>query len=368
MTRKKQDKESEPVSSSHIDQIQAYLDNNKDDHFNFEEVRSYAISSGSLLLDIEMGGGVGPGIIRASGITEGGKTSCALAFAKNFQKIENSMVVYIKAEGRLTDDIIDRSGISIEKDKWFVYKSNVYESVINLMRELVKNNANDIRYMFIIDSMDALVPKNDLEKSPEEANKVAGGALLSTDFLRKMALGLTTRGHICYMVSQVRSKVSINPYERTEARVTNASGGNALLHYSDWILEFQERHLKDIISTEANGKGEVLGHWCKVAFKKSPNEKTGTIVRYPIRYGRKNGQSIWVEYEVVDMMLQWEMAVAKGAWVTISDDLITEIKEKLNLELKKQHQGSDNLRRYLEENKEIGKYLFHKFRDTLKKS
>ena len=27
----------------------------------------------------------------------------------------------------------------------------------------------------------------------------------------------------------------------------------------------------------------------------------------------------------------------------------------------------DNLKKYFEENKEIGKYLFYKFRDTLKK-
>ena len=68
------------------EQIEAYLENNKGDHYNFEEDRTYTVSSGSLLLDIEMGGGIGPGIIRASGITEGGKTSCALSFAKNFQK------------------------------------------------------------------------------------------------------------------------------------------------------------------------------------------------------------------------------------------------------------------------------------------
>jgi len=326
------------------------------------------VSSGSLLLDIEMGGGIGPGIIRASGITEGGKTSCALAFAKNFQKMEDAMVVYVKSEGRLHDDMLARAGLDTSKGKWFVYKSNVYESVISLMRELVGNNPKKYKYMFIIDSMDSLVPKNDLEKPPEEANKVAGGALLSADFLRKMALGLTTRGHICYMVSQVRSKVSINPYERTDARVTNASGGNALLHYSDWIIEFQERHLKDIISTEANGKGDLLGHWCKVVFKKSPNEKTGTLVRYPVRYGSKDGKSIWVEYEVVDMMLQWDMATRKGAWITISDELISEVKKETGLDLDKQHQGLDNLRKYFEENKDIGKFLFFKFRDVLKKS
>ena len=353
---------------SPLDQIESYLKQNKGDHYNYEEDRSYAVSSGSLLLDIEMGGGIGPGIIRASGVTEGGKTSCALSFARNFQKMDNAMVIYIKSEGRLSPDMVERSGVDTSPEKWFVFKSNVYETVINLMRELIKNNSTDTRYMFIIDSMDSLVPKNDLEKPPEEANKVAGGALLSSDFLRKMALGLTTRGHICFMISQIRSKVSITPYEKTDPRVTNASGGNALLHYSDWILEFQDRHLKDIISTQPNGKGEMLGHWCKVIFKKTPNEKTGSLVRYPIRYGRVDGKSIWVEYEVVDMLLAWEMATAKGAWITIADDLIEEVKEKTSLELKKQHQGMDNLRKYFEEEKEIGKYIFFKFRDTLKKS
>ena len=102
-------------------------------------------------------------------------------------------------------------------------------------------------------------------------------------------------------------------------------------------------------------------------FRKTPNEKTGISVRYPIRYGRTDGKSVWVEYEVVDMMLGWEMAHAKGAWVSISDEIIEEVKEGTGLELKKQHQGVDNLRKYLEENKDIGKHLFYKFRETLKK-
>ena len=71
---------------------------------------------------------------------------------------------------------------------------------------------------------------------------------------------------------------------------------------------------------------------------------------------------------MVDMMLAWDMAEAKGAWITISDNIIEEVKEKTKLEFKKQHQGMDNLCKYFEENKEIGKYLFYKFRDVLKKS
>ena len=45
-----------------------------------------------------------------------------------------------------------------------------------------------------------------------------------------------------------------------------------------------------------------------------------------------------------------------------------ELKEETGLEFKKQHQGMDNLRKYFEENKDIGKYLFNKFRDVLQKA
>jgi len=349
-------------------QIQAYLEQHKGDHYNFEEERTYTVSSGSLLMDIEMGGGIKPGIIRASGVAEGGKTSCALAFARNFQKMDNAMVIYIKAEGRLSAEMVERSGVDTNEEKWFIYKCNVYESVIDFMRQMVKDNPTDTRYMFIIDCMDALVPRGDLEKSADEAIKVAGGALLSSDFLKRMALGLGVRGHICYMISQVRTKVSINPYEKTDPKLTNASGGNAMLHYSDWILEFQPRWNKDLITTQPNGKGDQLGHWCKVIFRKSSNEKTGTEVRYPIKYRAPSGESIWVQKEVADMMLAWDMATAKGAWVTVSDEIIEEVKKETGLEFKKQHQGLDNFGKYFEEDKEIGKYLFNKFREVLKKA
>ena len=361
-------KKSESPEASPLRQIQSYLEQNKGDHYNFEEERVYTVSSGSLLLDIEMGGGIKPGVVRASGVTEGGKTSCGLAFAKNFQKMDNSMVIYVKAEGRLSADMIERMGIDTSEEKWFVFKCNIYETVINFMRQMVKDNPTDTRYMFIIDSMDALIPRGDLEKGSEEALKVGGGALLSSDFLRRMALGLATRGHVCYMISQVRSTIKINPYEKSNPQVTNASGGNAALHYSDWILEFQPRFVKDMITTQTGGKGDQLGHWCKVIFRKTPNEKTGVAVRYPIRYGRKNGKSIWVEKEVVDMMIAWDMATAKGAWVAVSDEIIEEVKNETGLEFKKQHQGVDNLSKYVEENKDIGKYLFNKFREVLKKS
>ena len=365
---KKKEEAGEPSGElSSAEQIKAYLKAHKDDHYAFEKGITYNVSSGSLLLDIEMGGGIKPGIVRLCGLAEGGKTSCALSFAKNFQEsVDNSFVVFVKSEGRLSQELLERAGVNLSEEKWAIYPSNVYESVISMMRELVKNNPRETRYMFIIDSMDALVPRNDLEKPFEEANKVAGGSLLSSDFLRKMALGLSSKGHVCMMISQVRSAVSINPYAKTDPKITNASGGNALLHYSDWILEFQQRYKADLILGKTGAKEEAVGHFCKILFKKTPNEKTNKEVRYPIKYGRKNGQSIWVEQEVTDALLMFEMIAAKGAWITVSDDLLQEL-EKNDLKIEKQHQGMESFRKCLEENKDVCAYLFKKFKNVLTK-
>ena len=368
MAKPKKDNDEESPSLTTSSQIQSYLKTNREDHYNFEKQETYVVSSGSLILDMEMGGGLRPGIMRFSGVSEGGKTSAALSFAKNFQKTApNPFVLYIKSEGRLSKEMLERSGIDVSENKWFEYKSNIYESVISLMRELVKNNSADRKYLFIVDSMDALVPRADIDRPFEEANKVAGGSLLSSDFLRKMALGLSSKSHACILISQVRSTVSINPYAKTDPKLTNASGGNALLHYSDWILEFQQRHKADLILGESGalkitkGKEDIVGHHCKIVFRKTANEKTNKEVRYPIKYGRKNGQSIWVEHEVKDVLLMWSLVKSAGAWMTLSDELIKELKDN-GIETEKQHQGESNFVSYLESNPQITTYLFNKFR------
>ena len=168
-----------------IGQIKQYLKDHKHEHYNFETEANYTVSSGSLLLDIAMAGGLRPSIIRASGVSEGGKTSCSLSFARNFQdSVKNSMVIYVKSEGRLSQEMIERSGIDTSEDKWFVFKSNIFETVIDFVTTLIKDNPTEKKYFFIIDSMDSLIPSGDIDRSYAEATKVAGGAVLSSNFLR----------------------------------------------------------------------------------------------------------------------------------------------------------------------------------------
>jgi RecA/RadA recombinase len=360
------------------DRLKAFLKSNKDDHYNFEEEVHYKVSSGSLNLDFVMGGGFCPGLHRFIGMNEGGKTSEALEVMKNFLKtVKNSRGLLIKAEGRLSKEIQERSGVDFvsDPDLWkngncFVFESNIFETVSELMLDLVRNNPENNKYLFILDSVDGLMPKNDAGKTLSDATKVAGGAVISSVLMKKMSIALSKRGHMAIFISQVRSDIKLDPYSANkDIRQTTATGGNALLHYANWIIEFEPRYNKDLILEKPNErydavKNKIIGHTSKVSIKKSTNETTNNKVEYPIKHGRKNGTSIWREYEIIDQLLAWQFIIAKGAWITCSDQIVEELKEN-GLELQKQHQGMDNFRKYLEENVKITDFLFEKYKKLI---
>ena len=352
--------------------LSSHLKDNKDSHYNFEDEKIFHISTGSLLLDSELSGSLEvPAIVRFTGVSGGGKTSAALLIMNNFLKtIPNSKGFLVKAEGRLNSNVKRVSGVEFVHDpeewdngKCFVLRSNVYENIATLILELIKNNPENTRYYFLIDSMDALISKNDLSKGFDDSAKVAAGAVLTSNFLRRIMLPLSTFGHICGLISQVRSNVQINPYAKGDPKLTNSSGGNALQHYADWIFEFQPRYKSDQIVED----GKIIGHWSKILLRKTTNEKDGVEVTYPIKHGRIDGKSIWTEYEIADMLIQWGFAKKSGAWIAFDSGLIKNIKDDIKKDFPEKIQGMDQLRTFLEENQEICTYLFDKFKSILVK-
>lgn len=343
----------------------------KDHVYNFVEEIDYKVSSGSLKLDIEMEGGLGPGLARFSGGTESGKTSCALTFAKNHQEtVENGFVVYFKAEGRLSKKMLERHGL--DQDKLYVVETNVYEVVIDTMRELVNNNPENTRYFFIIDSVDGCIRKEDLEKGTQEAVKVAGGALLTSEFLKRMTLKLGKLGHICILIHQNRSKIQLNQYEKKDPNnITQSSGGNASLHYSDWIFEFMDKNIESCRirgakseASDADPKGEIIGHFCRISFKKSPNEKTNKTISYPVRYGTKGGNTVWVEYEVLQVLQQFGFLNKSGAWFKFDEEALVQLEKAGIKDVEKQFQGEAKALAYLSERKDLVQYYYEHFKAT----
>jgi RecA/RadA recombinase len=356
-------KKEETSMGGSIDALYKHLKTD-DEHYSFSEAIDYRVSSGSLNLDLQMGGGLNPGINVFSGVAGGGKTSCALTFAANFQKeYENAFVVYIKAEGRISDRIIKSTGVDTSKNKWLLYSGNIFENVGGLIKNCIDQNPDNLKFMFIIDSMDALIPKDDAEKGLDQAVKVAGGALLTSTLCKRLALRTAHNGHIALCICQVRSKVSVNPYAKEDAKLSNNSGGNALQHYANWILEFQPNHYK---SSKFFGKDKdaPIGHNCKIAIRKSMTENSGLIVEYPIKYKSENG-SVWVEREIISQLGAWEMIKKSGPWISFTEEALEKIKSAGYSDVEEKFQGEDNLLRYLEENPKLTKYFFEDFKTTL---
>ena len=353
------------------DQIAKFLSDkdNQKYHYNFHEGDDYKIPSGSLNLDIALGGGLPSGAHRFTGINEGGKTSCAMAFARNFQKMfkKEGMIIYIKSEGRFSPEMIERCGIDTDPEKFFVFDCNVFEKVFELIRELVFNNEHGKKYMFIIDSVDALCRVNDIDKPFAESEQVAGGALITSVFLKKMVLPITKMGHTMILTSQVRVEVATNPYASRGGPKVKQAGGNAIKHYANFILEFEERYTSDMIfknptATKLDDKGEPIGHYCKIKFRKSVNEKTGSSVRYPIKYGQKEGKSVWRAREILDMLYLFNLIDKKGAWISVSEDLIKELADQ-KLEINEKFQGEQRLIDFLEENEKLSDFLYEDFKN-----
>ena len=142
MARKKKSVKIESGGSA--TQMHQLLDQFKDDHYNFKEDIYYKVSTGSLILDIRIGGGIMPGLHRFCGINEGGKTSEALEVMKNaLSTVENAKGFYVKSEGRLDPEMEERSGIKFVKNPDNFLNSNEYSAKLFFYGNNTKNPKNN---------------------------------------------------------------------------------------------------------------------------------------------------------------------------------------------------------------------------------
>ena len=349
---------------------------NVGDHFNFVPDKYYRVSTGSLKLDIITGGGITPGIVRLVGRNSGGKTSETLELMRNFLLVPNRRGIFFPAEGKFSEELKARSGVKFTKDpaKWdegvcLIYETNIFEAVAKLMGTLIKKNPTNQEYMFAIDSLDGLILRDDLDKPFEDSHKVAGPQVVGKKLMQKFALPLIKFGHILIFTSQVTAQPKIDPYAKLEYRDFSSSGGNWALHYPEHIWEYTTRYPKahSILEKPSEKpdekKNPTIGHLAPVTIQKSNIEKKGQTLSYPIKYGRTNGTSVWVEREVGDVLIAYQMKVS-GSWLSFPDSLHAEI-TKIDPDCPTKIQGSDKLYSYLESQPKVSKMLFQKFVELL---
>jgi hypothetical protein len=369
----KKDESEDQVSSNDI--LSGFLKENKGDHFNDVVPKSVVISTGSLLLDsmVKVRSG---SVLRLCGKgNELGKTSQSFVYARNFMDtMPKSKTIYIKAEGRLTPEIQARSGHTFVNSpaEWsygtvFVFSSNIFETVAGLIETLLKSMHELGEHLcIIIDSLDGLILKDDLQTKGIDGNmKVAGVPKLTKEMFRRLALPINHYDALMIMLSQYSAAISLDPYSKEPPRQVDASGGSSAGHQSDYVFLYGIRFGGDMILEKPDEKpdmhkNKILGLYAGIEIKKSSTDVTGSRVKIPIKKGRV-GSAIWVEKEVVDMLFMFDMIDRKASWLTPRESLTKELTEA-GLETIPKLQGLPALYDYMETNKPVFEYLLAKFK------
>lgn len=358
--------------------LNSLLNGYKEDHYNFVEHEPIRISSGSLGLDSLISIKTGDAVRLTSTNAEAGKTSQCFLFAKNFtEKIPNSRILYIKSEGRLSPELKERTGLQFTEktENWndgvvFVLSCNIFEVIAQFVESLLKiTREQDRGLVIIIDSLDGLILKNDIEKQFGESVKCAGVPLLTKLLFRRICLPLSKTKSLLLICSQYSAHIQMNPYAKDPPKLAEASGGNAINFQSNYILNYAPRYGSDLILKNPNEKPDknsnpILGHYVTLEIKKSANsENSGYRIKIPIKRNRI-GNGVWVEKEMVDLLIAWGLLKKAGSWFSFEDNFKIEAQNN-HLELKDKFQGLDNIYSYIEENPLIFKWFYKKMQCTI---
>lgn len=375
-TKTKAEKEEDKGPSSN-DLLTSLLSEHKADHYNDVVPINKVISTGSLLLDQYVKIRTG-GVCRLTArLPESGKTRESFVLATNYmQAMPNSKTIYVKAEGRLSPEIRASAGLPFvtEPSEWktgsvFVLCSNVFETVASICETLLKDMHDKGEHLcIIIDSLDGLILRNDLDTKGIQDGKVAGVPKLTKLLFRHLALPITHYDALLIITGQYSADISIDPYAPKSPRMGDASGGSAVPHQCDYILSYQPRWNGDTILEDPDAKPgskgyRKVGNMVKIDIKKSATDSSGQRVEIPIKAGRV-GNAIWAEKEVVDLMVgSFDIYKKSGSWFALNDKhpIVAEAKED-GIEFKEKVQGLNSLYEYVENDRKVFEWLYAKFR------
>ena len=195
------------------------------------------ISTGSIGLDLALGGkGIPRGrITEMYGAEASGKTTIALHTVAQAQKA-GGVAAYIDAEHALDPSWAKRLGVDL--DSLLVSQPSYGEEGLRIAEMLIKSNAVDI---IVIDSVAALVPRNEMEDSEIGDTKVGLQARLMSQALRILNPQLTKSRTSLVFINQIRQKIGV-----MYGDPNTTTGGLALKFYASVRMEVKRiTHVKD---------------------------------------------------------------------------------------------------------------------------
>jgi recombination protein RecA len=286
-----------------------------------------AIPTGSLTLDIALGvGGIPRGrVIEIYGPESSGKTTLTLHIVASAQK--TGTAAFIDAEHALDPEYAKKLGVNL--DDLLVSQPDTGEQALEICDMLVRSNSVDV---IVIDSVAALVPKNELEGDMGDYH-VGTQARMMSQAMRKLTGVIGKSGTSVIFINQIRSKIGVM-YGSPEV----TTGGNALKYYSSVRLDIRKK--------EVLKKGtDMYGTHVLVKVVKNKVAPPFKQAEFDIIFNEGISQM----GELLDLALQYKMIVRQGSWFSIDGDNIG--------------QGRDAAIAHLKENRELANKVYKRIKE-----
>ena len=275
------------------------------------------VSSGSLSLDLALGGGYPKGrILEIYGPESSGKTTLTLHAIAEIQK-QGGTAAFIDAEHALDPSYARKLGV--DTDNLLVSQPDNGEQALEIAETLVRSNAVDL---VVVDSVAALVPQAEIDGDMGDSHMGLQARLMS-QALRKLT-GIINKSHTTVIfINQIRMKIGVmfgNPETTT--------GGNALKFYASVRLDI--RRTGQIKSGE-----EIIGSRTKVKVVKNKIAPPFRVAEFDIMYN----EGISKTGDVLDLAVLHNIVEKSGAWFAYGEGKIG--------------QGREASKEYLKENPKV---------------
>ncbi len=283
-----------------------------------EHINVEVIHTGSYALDKAIGvGGIPKGrITEIFGPESSGKTTLALHIIAEAQK-NGGIAVFIDAEHALDPKYAERIGVDVEN--LYISQPDYGEQALEIAETLIRSGAVDV---VVIDSVAALVPKDELEGNIGEAH-VGKQARLMSQALRKLKGEVNKSKTALIFINQIREKIGVmfgNP--------ETTPGGRALKFFADLRLDIRK-------IGEVKEGGEKKGNKVRVRVVKNKLAPPFQEAEFEIYYG----EGICKLCDIINVATELGILTKSGSWYSYGD--------------KKIGQGVEQVKRFLKENPQI---------------
>ena len=300
-----------------------------------KKINVQLIPSGSLSLDLALGGGYPKGrIIEIYGPESSGKTTLTLHAIAEIQK-QGGTAAFIDAEHALDPAYAKRIGV--DTANLLISQPDNGEQALEICETLVRSGAVDL---IVVDSVAALVPQAEIDGDMGDSQMGLQARLMS-QAMRKLTGIISKSKATVIFINQIRMKIGVmfgNPETTT--------GGNALKFYASVRLDIRRiGQIKEGDNISGNRtkvkvvKIKIAAPFRTAEFDIMYNEgisKVGDILDLAVQYGIIDKAGAFLKYNG-ETIGQGREAVKK--LFREKPDFMAEIEQKVRAEAKRREEA-----------------------------